>query len=281
MKPHKDIDMCKFFALTFFLISFASAEYCDKPLGTVAVAEPQDYMILALGKYNLQSPTGLIRFMIQESNCFVVVERGPGMNNILQERDLRRPKSDLIVTAEYVLTASIVFSEKNAGGIGGALGGLIGNRAIGAVLGGLKFKEAQTSMLLSDISTGLQVASAEGSARKADIGFGVLVGGAALGGYGNTSEGKIIAASLAENYNGIVQAIRNLPKREADFYREGDILRPKISNIKVYALPDISSDIIKTLREGEGVIYMGEKQNGFLRIETGDGGGWVKELFIR
>jgi curli biogenesis system outer membrane secretion channel CsgG len=33
-------------------------------------------------------PDGLIRMMIQQSNCFIVVERGAGMQNMMQERAL-------------------------------------------------------------------------------------------------------------------------------------------------------------------------------------------------
>src|SRR5262250_3590895 len=53
-------------------------EHCDKPMGTVAVVEPQDYVMQALSRYRLGSPSGLIRLMIQQSNCFFVVERGVG-----------------------------------------------------------------------------------------------------------------------------------------------------------------------------------------------------------
>ena len=42
----------------------------------------------ALNQYRLGSPTGLIRMMIQQSNCFIVVERGIGLQNALQERQL-------------------------------------------------------------------------------------------------------------------------------------------------------------------------------------------------
>jgi len=37
-----------------------------------------------LSRYNLRSPVGLIRMMIQQSNCFIVVERGVGMQNRMQ-----------------------------------------------------------------------------------------------------------------------------------------------------------------------------------------------------
>ena len=64
-------------------------------------------------------------------------------------------------------------------------------------------------MLLADSRTTVQVAAAEGSTKKADLrlGAGLFGGGfgAAGGGYGNTNEGKIIAAAFMDNYNGIVE----------------------------------------------------------------------------
>ena len=63
-------------------------EHCDKPMGAMAVVEPQNEILIALSRYNLQSPVGLIRMMIQQSNCFIVVERGVGMQNMMQERQL-------------------------------------------------------------------------------------------------------------------------------------------------------------------------------------------------
>jgi curli biogenesis system outer membrane secretion channel CsgG len=151
--------------------------------------------------------------MIQQSNCFIVVERGVGMQNALQERSLQnsgelRSNSNVgggqMVTADFILTPSVVFSEGNAGGIGGAVGGLLGRRAA-AVAGGLKFKEAQTSMLLADSRTTVQVAAAEG-ARKADLqlGAGVRQRLGAAGSFPNTNEGKIIAAAFLDSYNQIV-----------------------------------------------------------------------------
>jgi len=285
--------------------------YCDSPLGTVAVAEPQEHVVLALNNFGLQSPTGLIRLMIQQSNCFLIVERGVAMQNIMQERQLAesgqlRGQSNMgggqMITADFLLTPSVVFSEDDAGGIGGAVGGLFrrGGGLIGAVAGGLKFKEAQTTMLLADARTTLQVAAAEGSAKKTDFSFGGLFGGgggaAAVGGYGNTNEGKVIAASLANNYNEILQVVRNNPglqrdvsslaeesanqPRAGDVFNEGDVVRPKIPNVKIHSQPDASSAVVTKLGAGEAVIYMGQEKNGFVSVESGNGGGWVKKVFV-
>ncbi|HMH54478.1 MAG TPA: CsgG/HfaB family protein [Candidatus Acidoferrum sp.] len=63
--------------------------------------------------------------MIQQSNCFLVVERGLGMQNLMQERALSksgelRQDSNMgggqMVTADYVLTPAVVFSQDDAGG---------------------------------------------------------------------------------------------------------------------------------------------------------------------
>jgi hypothetical protein len=287
-------------------------EHCDKPMGALAVVEPQDYVSQSLSRYGLQSPTGLIRMMVQQSNCFIVVERGIGMQNMMQERALQesgelRQNSNMgggqMVSADFVLTPAVVFSENNAGGVGGALGGLLGGsggRALGAVAGGLKFKEAQTSMLVADARSGVQVAAAEGSSKKADLRLGAaLFGGSAaggLGGYANTNEGKVIAASLMDNYNNVVKSVRGQPSLQRDVgsladeagkktksgavFNEGDTIVPKIGNLKLFATPADSAKTVGTLSKGDEMIFMGEEQGGFLKVESGSGSGWVKKVLV-
>jgi hypothetical protein len=287
-------------------------EHCDKPMGALALVEPQNYVSQSLSHYGLQSPTGLIRMMVQQSNCFIIVERGMGMQNMMQERALAesgelREGSNMgggqMVSADFVLTPAVVFSEDDAGGVGGALGGLVGGsrgRVIGAVAGGLKFKEAQTSMLVTDSRSGVQVAAAEGSARKADLklGVGALHSGhaVALGGYANTNEGKIIAASLMDNYNNVVRSVRGNPSLQRDVgtlaeeaakktqggsvYAEGDTVVPKIANVKLFSKPSESAGAVATLSKSDELIYMGEEENGFIKVESGSGGGWVKKVLV-
>src|SRR5262249_4377118 len=154
-----------------------------------------------------------------QSNCFIVVDRGMGLNNLKQERDLAasgelREGANMgagqMVPADYVLTPTVVFSEDDAGAIGAAVTGVISRRnpLRGSVASSHKFQEAQTSMLLTDARSGVQVAAAEGSTRKADLQLSTsLLGtraGGTLGGYGKTNEGKIIAAALLDNFNNVV-----------------------------------------------------------------------------
>ena len=285
-------------------------EHCDKPMGAMAVVEPQSEVITALLRYRLSSPVGLIRLMIQQSNCFIVVERGAGLQNLQQERQLAaageaRQGSNLgggqMVAADFILTPSVVFSENNAGGIGGAVGGIFGGKA-GAIAGGLKFKEAQTSMLVADSRSGVQVAAAEGSTKKADLRLGAGLfgggGGATGGGYGNTNEGKIIAAALMDNYNNVVQVVRNdsslqrnvgTLKQEAAaggttkagaVFNEGDVVVPKIANIKMLGQPVDTGKVVATLGRGEELVVIGAEKDGYLNVQGATASGWVKTVLI-
>ena len=65
---------------------------CDASLGTIAVVEDTTapwYGILT-GQYRLGSTTPVLKLLIQQSNCFVVVERGRAMGNMMQERELAK-----------------------------------------------------------------------------------------------------------------------------------------------------------------------------------------------
>jgi len=286
-------------------------EHCDKPMGALAVVEPQSQILIALQRYNLSSPVGLIRLMIQQSNCFIVVERGAGMQNLMQERQLAsagqaRQDSNMgggqMVSADFVMTPAVAFSEGNAGGVGGAVGGLFGGKAA-AIAGGLKFKEAQTSMLVADARSGVQVAAAEGSTKKADIRLGGGLfgggGGAAAGGYGNTNEGKIIAAAFMDNYNNVVKVVRNDPslqrnvgtlKQEAAaggstvagaVYNEGDVLVPKIANVKLMADPSDAAKAVATLGRGDELVVIGKVKDGFVNVQGANGSGWIKTVLVQ
>ena len=197
-------------------------ERCDESFGTMAVVEDQGAPWYGnLAQYKLGSTVPVLRMMVQQSNCFVVVERGRAMNNMMQERALEqsgemREGSSFgkgqMVAADYTMSPSITFSQKGTGGVGGALGGLFGRVAAG-VAGGLKSNEASTTLLLIDNRSGVQLAAADGSAKNFDfaVGGGIFGGGAggALGGYTDTPEGKILTAAFMDSYNKLVRAVRN------------------------------------------------------------------------
>jgi hypothetical protein len=235
------------------------------------------------------------------------------MQNLMQERALAsggqlRQESNMgggqMVTADFVLTPSVVFSEDNAGGVGAGVASMFGRRAavIGAVAGGLKFKEAQTSMLVADARSGVQVSAAEGSTRKADLRLGGLLfgggAGAAGGGYGNTNEGKIIAAAFMDNYNKVVRVIRDDPslqrnvatlkqeaasggaKKAGAVFSEGDVLLPKIANVRLLADPVETAKVVATLGKNDELVVVGEEKNGYINVQTASASGWVRIVLV-
>ena len=199
-------------------------ERCDASLGTMAVVEDQTApWYHHLGQYKLGSTVPLLRLIIQQSNCFVIVERGRAMANMQTERTLQqsgemRGGSNFgkgqMVAADYTMSPSINFSQKGTGGMGGGLGGFSrGLGVFGAIAGGFSANEASTTLLLIDNRSGVQLAASEGSAKNFDFaGFGSAfgwLGGGGVGGYSNTPEGKIIVAAFTDSYNQMVKAVRN------------------------------------------------------------------------
>ncbi len=204
-------------------------EKCDRSLGTLSVVEDQAApWYHYLSQYKLGSTVPVLRKLIQQSNCFVVVERGLAMNNMMAERDLAASgemragskfQKGQMVAADYTMSPTINFSQKGTQGVSGALGGfgLIGSVA-GMVAGGLKANEASTTLLMIDNRSGVQLAAAEGSAKNFDFNmFGGMFGGGAFGtggAYSNTPEGKILIAAFMDSYNQLVQAVRNYKAQE-------------------------------------------------------------------
>jgi hypothetical protein len=201
----------------------STLERCDQALGTIGVVEDQTAgWYRTLQTYKLGSTVPVLRRMIQQSNCFVVVERGAAMQNMNMERQLQKSGemregsnfgAGQMVAADYTMSPSIQFSQ-NTGGMGGALGGLTRSLGVvGAIAGVIMTNEASTTLLMIDNRSGVQLAAAEGTAKNTDFAmfggaYGWAAGGAA-GGYSSTPEGKIIIAAFADSYNQLVKVVRN------------------------------------------------------------------------
>ena len=205
-----------------------SLEKCDAPIATVALVENPRGYIMPSGNGQLPpTPVPLIKLLAQQSGCFRVVDRGAGLRGTVQEQDLKdagvlRPQSTVAkgkgYEAQYTLTPSLTFSEQDAGrGLAGVIAMVPVLRDIAGLAGlveQVKFKEAQTALLLSDNETTEQVAAATGAARTTDLGVGGLVlgrlGGGAGAGWSNTNEGKVIAAAFLDAHNQLVVQARAL-----------------------------------------------------------------------
>ena len=295
----------------------STVEKCERSLGTIAVSENQGASQHQLQSYGLGSPVSLLRIMIQQSNCFTVVERGVAMQNLQEERALAANGETLggsnvgkgqLQAADFVMTPGVQFTAGDTGGIGGALssyggkflGGLGG--IVGGVAGNIKFKEAQTSLLIADVRSGIQVAAAEGVAKKTDFGVsGWNWGGSgysSLGGYTKTPEGKMVAASLLDNYNKIVMTVRNQASlvktsgaaskvnagastREGTPVSAGASVFARLSSVKVFTEPRAGSKLMGTLKRSEEAIATGEEKDGFVRIDGENvSGGWVQKTLV-
>jgi hypothetical protein len=137
----------------------AKLEHCDQTPGTVAVIEDQaaPWYYRLTREYKLTSTVPLIRLLIQQSNCFVVVERGRAFGAMQTERALQqsgelRQGSNFgqgqIVAADYSLNPMITFSQKDTKGLGGALAVVPYAGLLGAVAGGLRTNEASTTLTM-------------------------------------------------------------------------------------------------------------------------------------
>lgn len=202
---------------------------CTKKLGTISVVEPEDATNWWTGQ-QLPAPSKLIKVFVNKSGCFTLVDRGAGMDAAMRERELAaggelRGRSNVgkgqMKAADYVMIPDLISANSNAGGnaVMGLLGGLVGGGA-GALIGGVNFKKKTADVVLTvtDVRSSEQVAMAEGSARKTDIGwggsgafFGGALGGAGVGGYANTEIGQVITMAYLQAYTDLVAQLGGLP----------------------------------------------------------------------
>lgn len=201
-----------------------SMHRCAAPLGTLAVEEDTAapwYNILT-GQYQLGSTVPVLKMLVQQSNCFVVVDRGRALNQAMTERALsqsgearksNRIKKGQVVLADYTMTPTITFTNQNAGSVGGllALVPVVGGVAA-QVAGNINTKSASTVLTLVDNRSSVQLAAATGSARDMDIGaIGSLMSThttGSIGGYADTPEGKVIVAAFTDSLNNLVDSVR-------------------------------------------------------------------------
>ena len=280
-----------------------TVEKCAKSFGTLAVAEPQSGWG-HLQQYGLGSPAVLLRTLVQRSGCFDVVERGAAMQNLQQERammnsgDLRADSNvgqGQMQAADFVLTPTVQIGAQTTGGVGAGLLGRFG--VLGALAAGLKFKEASTSLLIADVRSSLQVAAAEGKATKTDFTLAGFGGGVGAGGFTNSAEGKVVAASFLDNYNRIVLSIRDQAQlikpssaagdanaaqstRAEAPMKPGQMLAAKIANVRVYAEPSRESAVVGTLQRNDDLVATGDVKNGFVMVDTANFSGWVQRTLV-
>lgn len=271
---------------------------CQRPLGSISVIEPEDSTHWWTGQ-QLPAPTRLIKVFVNRSRCFTLVDRGAGMAAGQFERELAasgelRGRSNVgkgqIKAADYVMIPDLVSQNSNAGGnaISGLLGGLIGGRA-GAVVGGLNFtsKTADVVLTVTDVRSSEQVAMAEGSARKSDMGFGASgglfggsgLGAAGVGGYANTEIGQVITMAYLQAYTDIIAQLGGLPENASAASAQQAVTVTRagrlLANAKGTGAP------VRTLDPGMMLYPTGNKEGVMWEVEDELGNrGWVSSTML-
>lgn len=261
---------------------------CAKPIGVAAL---EDHPWAGYSLYGLSSPIPLVKLMMQKSNCFKIVNRGRGSQQLRNERALAdsgelQKGSNMgkgqMVAADYIIVPQVVHKDANASGGGAGLGGLLPGR-IGAAAGALGFRnrEAQVVMSMTNVRTSVEEAIVEGSAKKRDLkfaGFGWIGAGAgALGGYEDTDIGKLVAAAMMDAHNKLVDEIRNMSDDASETDNAGWMVA---ADVEFYAGPSTNAPSLGTLYKDTSIIATGNQNGSWWEIEAIGKTGWVHSDFV-
>jgi len=270
---------------------------CVKPLGTLSVIEPEDATDWWTGQ-QLPAPSKLIKVFVSKSRCFTLVDRGAGLDAAQRERALGasgelRGRSNVgkgqMKAADYVMIPDLISANSNSGGnnIGGLLGGLVGGRA-GAAIGGLDFKRktADVVLTITDVRSTEQVAMAEGSAKKTDIGWGAGgglfgysgFGAMGAGGYANTEIGQVITLAYLQAYTDLVGQLGGLSGNASASNAQQAVTVTKPA--RLFTTPK-GTKVVRSLDPGMMLYPTGNKEGMMWEVEDELGNkGWISSTLI-
>jgi curli biogenesis system outer membrane secretion channel CsgG len=270
---------------------------CARPIGTVAIKEPERDWWTPLG---LSNPEALLKLFAGRSNCLRVVARGEALQMRNTERELgdsgelQRGQNfgkGQVVAADYLIIPDIVDSNRNSGGGGlGALGGFGHLGGFGAALGSINFhsSEAHTLITLINARTTEQEYVAEGTAKKTDIGFGggggwgSWGGGfAALGGgYSNTDIGKVISAAYLNAFVDLIGHMQG--EQPGTAAAAAPIQAYTVTDATMLkATPSPASKLVRSFKAGDLVYPTGNKNGVWWEVDDENGNrGWVTSTHI-
>ncbi|GGI71816.1 hypothetical protein GCM10007973_05990 [Polymorphobacter multimanifer] len=277
----------------------AELPICAKPLGTLALAEPENLENRWWTSLGLSSPEALIRVYVQQSKCFRLVNRSNrGMAAMQQERSLaaagetRRGGTfgkGQMVEADFTVIPDIVTSNNNKGGlkIGSLIGGFVPGFG-GALLGGLDIKKRSANVILNVVNNkSSEEFVAEGQSKKSDLGFGAgggffsggFLGAGGASGYDNTEMGQVIALAYLDAYTKLVNDLGGLENAIGGQQAERAVAMKNSG--RMFTTADIKSKVLKPLDSGAMLYPTGNKLNGLWEVEDELGSkGWVPEVAI-
>jgi len=270
---------------------------CDKPLGRVAIREPENDWWTGLG---LSNPEAVIKLFAMRSNCLRVVDRNAGLAMRAQEAelgaggDLRRGSNvgkGQVAAADFFIVPDLANSNANSSGgaIGAAVGAFGGRLGMaGALASGLtvKSQQAQALITLVDARTTEQLYVAEGVSKKTDIGFGgggYYDGiGAIGGGYGNTAMGKVVTAAYFNAFVDLVGYLqRNAPTGEQASQAAGVQAHKVKQAVVMRKTPSPQAAQVRSFAIGDMVYPTGQKNGIWWEVDDENGNrGWVSSAMI-
>ena len=118
-------------------------ETCSETLGTIMIDEQTNagWYSAYQSQYKMGSTVPALRLIIQQSNCFVIVDRGRGLAARSREADLIRGEEGRagsnfgkgqIAAADFTMIPEVMLSDRGGTRAGGGLGGLLGRSGFGA-----------------------------------------------------------------------------------------------------------------------------------------------------
>ncbi len=93
---------------------------------------------------------------------------------------------------------------------------------------------------------------------------------ARLGGGAGTAASAAPAAAPAE-----------VRRAEGVAFQAGDALTSKIAGIKLMSDPSRTAPVVAALSKSQSIVYLGEERNGFLKVATDAGDGWIDRLLVK
>ena len=269
---------------------------CTKPIGTLAVGEPENRW---WGDLGLGSPEALLRVYAQKSGCFKLVNRSQrGMAAMQQERalagggELRGGGAigkGQMVEAEYTMIPDIVTANRNKGGfkIGGLLGAFVPGVG-GALLGGLDVKKRSANVTLNVVNNkSSEEFVTEGRSTKTDVGFGAgggifaggFLGAGGASGYADSEIGQVIALAYLDAFGKLVADLGGMEAAVGQAAPQKAVVMKNPG--RMFSGPALNAKVIKPLDGGAMLYPTGAKQGGFWEVTDELGTkGWVSEIAI-
>lgn len=196
-------------------------ETCASPLGTVSLIENSsaNWQQVLTNDLKLPPASTVLRQMIQQSNCFVVVDRGTAGQQamhrervLMQSGEMHRGSNmarGQSVATDFGIVPEVVFPNTSAG-LGAAISALSGRPggSKAGLAGAALSRETSTTLTLFDNRSSTEMGVYEGSPGKLDPSALTSMSGSATNAYLRTAEGRIISAAFLDAFNQMVVLAR-------------------------------------------------------------------------